>query len=48
MGQVDKSGRYICMHSITVYVIHLVLFNEPYFELQEITLEVTEELPKPA
>ena len=32
----------------TIYAINLALFDNPYVEPQEITLEAREEVPKPA
>ena len=34
------------MHPCLFYTSHLALFNEQFVEPQEITLEVTEKLPK--
>ena len=36
------------VQAYTIYAINLALFDKPYVEPQEITLEAREEVPKPA
>ena len=41
------SGKGMQAHPHVVYTIHLVPFDEPYIEAQEITLDGLEEITKP-
>ena len=42
------SGQGKQAQAYTLYASLLALFDEPYVEPQEITLEATDEVPKPA